>query len=189
MSRYLTKSLSENAKDFACKNRKVEGYNHYEIQKLYEEEGYDKLLELVTKPEAIEYLTMDVKVLEELFNKVRNIMLEQEPPVDICETPTIGSSAMKIFRQNLKKNKITLPVLTKDQHDFIRSTLIAGRSEAINGTVKIDKIVECVDVKSLYPSVVGGCGNAKGSLEMKILGFKTEYPYGECRQVQKREAS
>lgn len=180
MSRYLTGSLCKNAKSFGCLNQKVDGYNHYAIQKLYEEKGYDGLFELVKKPEAINYLTMDIKVLEELFNKVNDIMLGLPSPVDICETPTIGASAMKIFKRNLKLNKIKLTELTREQHDFIRSTLIAGRAESINGTAKITQIVKCIDIRSLYPSVVGACGE-----EMKILGFKTDYPHGDCVKVEK----
>jgi hypothetical protein len=69
LSRYLTMgSLKSNAEDFRCSNRKVDGYNHYELQLLYEndQEAFFKKIE---QPEALHYLTMDVFTLEELFNK------------------------------------------------------------------------------------------------------------------------
>lgn len=46
--------------------------------------------------------------------------------------------------------------------------------------MKVNKKVVIADIKSLYPSVAGLCGN-----ESKILGFKTYYPIGKTTWVKK----
>lgn len=59
--------------------------------------------------------------------------------------------------------------------------MFAGRSEAINGKRKINQLVQCLDIKSMYPSVVGGCDD-----ELWILGFETYFPHGECIKVERQ---
>jgi hypothetical protein len=183
LNRYLTGSLAQNAKDFKCVNQKVEGYSHLEIQKLFEAKGDEELFKFVSSAKAIEYVTKDVLVLEELFNKTHSELLKIG--IELTKSPTVGSSAMKVYNKNIKniltKEQLELYKLDKKTHDFIRSSLFAGRSEAINGRKHVKEPVRVVDIKSLYPSVTGACGDEK-----KILGFEVFYPIGKPQYVEKR---
>lgn len=88
---------------------------------------------------------------------------------------------MDMFRKSLEKSEDKISIdIQKEEHDFIRKAIVAGRSEAINGPMKVNKKVVIADIKSLYPSVAGLCGN-----ESKILGFKTYYPIGKTTWVKK----
>lgn len=58
-----------------------------------------------------------------------------------------------------------------DIHDFIWQSLIAGWSEAF-ATTKVENVDQyCLDVRSLYPTVMGFS-------EKSILNFDTLYPIG-----------
>lgn len=183
LSRYLIGSLAQNAKDFKTKNQKVEGYNHYVIQKLYENDEpafWDK----ISSDEAHNYLTQDVKTLGDLFNETRKTF--EKLDVDLTKSPTIGSAVVRIWktkeRQLIKEGKCMN--LDKATHDFIRSSLVAGRAESINGRRFINNQVEIIDVVSLYPSVVGLCDD-----EIETLGFEVFYPWGQWSSVEHRDRS
>lgn len=112
--------------------------------------------------------------LKGIFDKLKKGL--SSVGVDITDKPTIGS-CVYAFNKSLykggEKGFDTDFNLNKDEHDFIRSALTAGRSEAINGMLHSKEITEGIDVVSLYPSITGACSDEKG-----ILGFECRYPYG-----------
>lgn len=110
LNRFLLGSLANNAEKFKCENQKVAGYNHYEIQLLYEQENIKAFYKKVNSAEGINYLTMDVKVLEELFNKFNNVLADNN--IKLTSAPTIGSLVMKEFKKWIKDKNIILPRLT-----------------------------------------------------------------------------
>lgn len=77
----------------------MDGYNHYEIQKLYENLGEEKFIEYIQNDQnATEYLKNDVLSLRELFLKFNTeveIFFKQiGTSAKLVDIPTIGSFAV-----------------------------------------------------------------------------------------------
>lgn len=74
----------------------------------------------------------------------------------------------------------------RDLHDLVRGCLVAGRAETFHKTACAEGQL-ILDVKSLYPSVLGFAGNEQPGTTCKdILGFEPVYPYGPITAVKQQ---
>jgi hypothetical protein len=148
LCRILCCSLKSACESFKCSMSKLE-FDHATMQQQRNLNRLDDYLE--QNKEAIsEYVSMDCYALAELFFKTKDAV-KQLTGLDIESHPTLGSLTYNAFKKTLSP-KIKLPIV-KDEvvDDFIRSSIIGGRTQIQKGECND---ISSIDVTSLYPYVM-----------------------------------
>jgi hypothetical protein len=147
LCRMLSTSLKKAAESFKCKYNKKE-LDHNNVQRLYMQNKFYK----ISEREVRKYVANDVQVLAELFFKASNSFYEITG-LNIEEYPTIAALSYNKFKQNCKGN-LELPILDYETDQFVRKSIIGGRSQVFNRRIEeIEKIL-CLDIVSLYPYIM-----------------------------------
>jgi len=176
LCRILMCPLKKACDSFKTKNKKIDGFSHDKMQKLYREGKLEKFLKKKTK-ELEEYNKMDVLALEELYYKTQEsckkliddlkleVLTKKDKKFNLYDYFTISSLAFHIWQRVAKKygysNHILAPK-TQEIYDNMRSSMTAGRTEVFY-KINEKKLAKCllindgiraVDVTSLYPFVM-----------------------------------
>lgn len=194
-SRFLTGlSLDKACKSYNTNPKKrTDLIDHYEIQTYFEKTGWDGLMKLIDDKPTLElYNKIDCICLLDLVLKMRNCYSEMFD-FDIFESYTLSSMSYKILtekwsdsktlkaqlngvkckieRRNITKNHIVPHTVNRAENyeidKFWRNSLTAGRTQSFYDRITVDIPLSMVDVKSLYPTVLGSYG-----------GNDCPFPYG-----------
>lgn len=183
LCRILMCSLKNGCDSFKTKHKKIDGFSHEKMQKLYKAGKLEEFLKKNSK-ELEEYNKMDVLALEDLYNLaeesckklIDNFKLKDKNGEDeifkLYNYFTISSLTFETWTKICKKknegNFIKAPQ-TEEQYNNIRSSMTAGRTEVFFK----DEFTKClifylqmrgVDVTSLYPFVMEKFQYPKGDL-------------------------
>ena len=146
LCRILCTSLKSACQSFKCEMSKLE-FDHATVQH-HRNQGTFNTYFAQNKSKIFEYVEMDCKALAELFFKTKDAVT-QLSDLKIETYPTIGSLTYNAFKTTID---IKMPIV-KDVliDDFIRSSIIGGRTEVIRGEYTD---LSSIDVTSLYPYVM-----------------------------------
>lgn len=168
LKKHLVGSLKNNCASFNIQRlKKVEGFDHHEVQQLY----MAGKLDTIDKEKLENYNIYDVLSLGLLYKRydvaVKQLTLNSKygENVDIKfvekETynhATIGSLIKDVFQRYVKEKKIQLPIIIsetekKDQHYLAMLRYkVAGRVDLFNGPQIIPETIASLDVCSAYPT-------------------------------------
>lgn len=146
--RFFATSLRKATESFKCSVSKGV-LDHREVQHhvdngtfhTYMKENSDKITE---------YALGDVDSLCELYFKAKKTFLEINKKFNMDECITISQMSMRGFRDSLSNDR-ALPILNKEQDDFVRKCMVGGRCEMFKiGIFEDDE--QSVDMVSLYPN-------------------------------------
>ena len=201
-SRFLTGlSLDSACKSYNTNPKKrTDLIDHYEIQCYFEKNGWSGLTSLIdAKPELELYNKIDCICLLDLVLKMRSSYQDMFD-FDIFESFTLSSMSYKILNEKwtdkrglqaklkavkdkaekrlIVQNHITPHNVIRAENytvdKFWRSSLTAGRTQSFYGRITLDLDNAMVDVKSLYPTVLGSYG-----------GNDCPFPYGNYSYTEK----
>lgn len=147
LCRILCTSLKSACQSFKCEMSKLD-FDHATVQNERNYGRFDQYY-AINKAKIYEYVEMDCQALAELFFKTKDAV-EELTGFKIESHPTIGSLTYNAFKKSINQKK--MPVV-KDVviDDFIRSSIIGGRTEIVPG--EYDDM-SSIDVTSLYPHVM-----------------------------------
>ncbi|PIA12548.1 hypothetical protein COEREDRAFT_51958 [Coemansia reversa NRRL 1564] len=155
---YWVKIRSQTVEEFSGKRMIVNVKNWGELEQI---PNYQTVLE-----KAIEYCTVDVLALQQIWNKF-NMLVQENLNITISrQTFTLSQLSMKLMEATLPKN-VWLFVPHRDEYEFVKNAIYGGRVIAKNG--EYTEPIIYADVVSLYPSA------------MRLL----EHAYGKPRRVRK----
>lgn len=189
LRRFVLGSLKYNAEAFKCKFDKKE-FDHMETQREYEKGNQGLVTYLKSRIESlVSYNNADVQTCDELFWKVRQAVKDayNDKRVRVEDHCTLAGMSQTEWRkttmvetngvsvepkkrgksENKKSSRIVNPE-TRDEWDFMRKAMIAGRSEAFRAGC-FDDSFDMIDVVSLYPYVM----------------TKRSFPIGNSRKTDK----
>ena len=134
--------------------------DHYEIQCYYEKFGWEGLNTLLTEnKDLVLYNKIDCLCLLDLIIKMRNSYLGLFD-FDILESYTLSSMSYKILKEVWETEGIEIHRAETNKIDnFWRASLTAGRTQSFYNKIDIKTPLAMVDVKSLYPTVMGSYGD------------------------------
>lgn len=167
LCRFTMNSLKNSCESFKTVPQKIEGFDHDVPQLIYEKEGLKGLIEWSNSSKKLEkYNKIDVLATVSLYHKVR-LAIKSMLNVDFSKYCTIGQLTYSTFK---KSTEIEIPPPKNHEHDrFIRSAMVAGRTQAFKNKFKTRGKYVMVDVVSLYPYVM----------------MERDYPVGEYKEVEK----
>lgn len=155
--KHLVGSLDYNCKSFKVETMAKTSMNHWEVQKLYDNDPKNFFNNLDTES-LIKYNELDVLSTAIIFFRYRkalkSISLTKPFGEKLTDIKTIGSIIWSVFQENQRKKNIKLPSLTKEQYEDLQRYKIAGRVEMFNGIQEIEEEMMSLDVCSLYPYVM-----------------------------------
>lgn len=187
LCRFLVMPLAAACKSFGCENQKG-SLDHSIIQQRYIDNRAkfwsdlkDEKSDLYTLHDLKNYNMMDVISLKELYFKVENALqhIYSDKKYNfkyLHDYMTLSNMAYKCLKRDFAQKKIKLaPPESLEQFNFMRSCIIAGRSQIFNYG-KFTHDVESKDVKSLYPFVMicDKCYYVAGTIE-KHVENESEY--------------
>jgi hypothetical protein len=146
LCRILCTSLKSACQSFKCEMSKLD-FDHAIIQ---QERNQGTFNQYFTQHQSaiFEYVEMDCQALAELFFKTKDAV-ERLCELKLETYPTIGSLTYNVFKSTIDvKMPIVKDVLVDD---FIRSSIIGGRTEVMKGEYTD---ISSIDVNSLYPHVM-----------------------------------
>ena len=164
LCRFVMCPLKKACEDFGCKLNKL-GFDHDEIQQCYNNGKFKKWLK-ENKEKLIDYNNRDVDSMSELFFKIQS-SFKQLMKRDIKDFMTLSQMAYDRWRELMPESDLPSPT-TKDDFEFIRSSVFAGRSQIFKAGHYKEKF-QSIDVKSLYPFVMLAC----------------EFPIGQYKKTNK----
>tara|TARA_R110000803_G_scaffold187311_1_gene249707 strand:- start:1281 stop:5324 length:4044 start_codon:yes stop_codon:yes gene_type:complete len=207
-SRFLTGlSLDSACKSYNTNPKKrTDLIDHYEIQCYFEKNGWGGLTDLIAeKPELELYNKIDCICLLDLVLKMRS-SYDDMFGFDIFESFTLSSMSYKILnekwtdkkalqaklcgvkdkaeKQNIvKSHKTPYEVIRAEDYKtdkFWRNSLTAGRTQSFYGRITLDMDCAMVDVKSLYPTVLGSYGGNDCPFPYGNYNFTDKEVVGKC---------
>lgn len=178
MCRFVNCSLKTACKDFKLKNKKIDGFSHTIPQNEANNGTLNKWL-LDNYSKVFEYCMMDSRCLQELYNTVKEAVLQiSGNKIKIDNFLTISGAGvdywkktdvnkdydnMKVIRSETIKQPRDWNIKTKCSsegvsylYDMVRSSLTAGRSQMFENYKKVEKPIMVIDATSLYPFAMSG---------------------------------
>jgi len=168
LCKFVLSPLDAAAESFKISVGKKLPYDHNKIQLIYDSLGENEkfipaLDNKIGLDKVKKYNLRDVKILRELFHKVRD-KFKDEFKKDILNFLTLGQLAYKRFKDKLKKHDIELTMPSIECDIDIRKSFIGARAQFFdnrNTSRKPDPLILSeplellmVDVNSLYPSIL-----------------------------------
>jgi len=170
--KFTMTSLKTACEDFKTDPKKIEGFNHEIPQKEYEK---GNLLEWIKENDKKieEYNNTDVLCLISLYKKMSIVIRDMDEKI-LSDYMTIGQYTHMNWLEKLGERKnLVKKAKNKKDDEFHREGIIAGRCQCFEGKLReLNKEYYMVDVKSLYPTVMG-CGNL----------IKPIYPIGDYKET------
>ncbi len=171
LRRFVLGTLKDNAESFKCKFDKKE-FDHTETQRKYEKGNQVLVDHLKSQIESLTaYNNADVQTCDELFWKVRQAVKDayNDKSVRVEDHCTLAGMSQTEWRKTTmvetnpismepkkrgkSENKQTSRIVnpeTREEWDFMRKAMIAGRSEAFKVGC-FEGSFDMIDVVSLYP--------------------------------------
>lgn len=143
-------SLDAACKGFQTSPRKIEGFDHNEVQAAFLAGKLDSWL-TDNRVKATDYLIGDVLSTASLYIKLTGTIKELTD-VDATQCGTIGRVAWEGFK---KVAPVPSPAATRDVDQFFRKAITGGRTQNFKerGFTTRGKL-RMIDVASLYPTVM-----------------------------------
>lgn len=166
LCRFLTCSLKKACNDFKITPKKLDGFSHELPQKAFEEGKLDAWIE-ENYDQLSEYNKLDVLSLMALtleFYSCVNGMIKE----DVFKYSTIGQLSFRYWSKNKKIKKLD----NREDDEFIRSSLTAGRTQAYYDKLNIEGKFKMVDVCSLYPFVMKNFEYPSSEKIKHVSGYK-----------------
>ncbi|KAJ2251472.1 hypothetical protein GGI13_003825, partial [Coemansia sp. RSA 455] len=151
---YWVKIRSRTVEEYSGKRMIVSVENWEEFEQI---PNYQTVLE-----KAIEYCTIDVLALQQIWNKFNKLVQENLGITIARQTFTLSQLSMKLMEATLPKN-VWLYVPKRQEYEVIRQAVYGGRVVAKNGEYRESIIY--ADVVSLYPSAMRLLKHAYGKAE------------------------
>jgi hypothetical protein len=145
-------SLSMAANGFQTSPKKIEGFNHEEVQAAFLEGRLEEWRKENSAKES-EYLMCDILSTASLFVKLTST-LKEISGVDPIKAATIGRLTWKSF---IKSKPPIAPAKDEETDKFFRASIVGGRTQnfkeaghTVSGKLRM------IDVCSLYPTTLKG---------------------------------
>ncbi len=185
-------SLAKVCENFGTKARKMEGFDHDEVQEAHDNDQTNGLkLWIVANEEKLrEYNEGDVSCLAEVFFKIRDL-IKENTDAEIGDFMTISQYAYTMHKQaiveKLKKREeeqgecegpimrkyrqYSVSPKTEEDDKLMRASMYAGRCQLYQGPIKYFGKMASIDVTSMYPAM--------------MLDPNNVYPVGDYKHTEK----
>lgn len=183
LNRFIAGKLIDNCEAFNVPERykKIKGFDHQEIQKLYDNSTKEDFIKNMKANDNLEcYNNNDVKSLSIIFCKWFKSIAGLKEDFEFGDNLynftnkiTIGGLGYSAFKKNHKINKIKkLPKVSIEQYQLIQKYKVAGRVDLFNKpNNKINEKCAGVDCCSMYP--------------YSMCVAPNYYPYGDIKKASK----
>jgi hypothetical protein len=174
IAKILTGSLDEACKDFNTIPKKVEGFNHWEVQQAYQQEGEEKFISFdgwlgKNQKQHDKYLVCDVLSLASLTVKCHKA-IKDITEIDLY-TSKVQTAAGIAYTYLKKICAIPNAVDDIETDEFIRRSIIGGRTQVYRPSQSFEKDEESDKYKE--KEIEKGCF-INGKLQM--IDFASLYP-------------
>jgi hypothetical protein len=164
LCRFVMSSLKKACDDFKVFPKKMDGFSHYAPQNAFMKNGWIGLNDWMDENEEllIRYNKIDVLATVNLFHLVRigfaKLTGTDGQAKDILDYSTLAQLSYDCFKECAKKAGHKIPAAkTAEDDKYIRAAIVGGRCQDFKRKFKKDDFMACVDVKSLYPTVMLKC--------------------------------
>lgn len=154
-------SLASLGNAFKTEHQKIPGFSHMVPQSAFNEGGEEGLIKWCADNavKLEEYNLGDCLALQDAFFIMKKTVSDA-CGLDITKFMTIAGLSLELHKQSIKNTSGTTyalktPVPKNEEDDkFIRSSIVAGRTQAFEGSMTWDGPISFFDVVSMYPAMM-----------------------------------